>query len=393
MEMLEVIENFRSDQASTRNLFGGDGNKVSNVRRDPQQLLEAMNFVREVEEGRKPLSLLKEAMTTSDFPLLFGDILDRQMLGAYREISPVWQNFIRRGRVRDFRNAKRFAVDGAEGLLSEVDEREEYPEEALVEKADEVNVRKYGKRIDLSWEAMINDDLDAFRRNPERLARSARRTEQYSATGLYVDANGPHASLYASNWGPDADVSNIVPGNPPLSFDALEAAWQVFADQKDEDGQPIVFDMAELVVPPALQITAERIMNAIEVQYGDTTDATLPVIRSNNWMRNRVRLTVDPYIPFHATAANANTSWFLFSNPDSSGRAAAELTFLIGHEDPALYERMPNARRVGGGGEAMESFEDDSHALRVRHVLGGARFTNTGGWRVTAASNGSGSGS
>lgn len=391
MEMLEVIENFRQEQASTRNLFGGDGSKVSNVRRDPQRLLEAMNLMKDVEEGRKPISVLKEAMTTSDFPALFGDILDRQMLGAYREITPVWMNFIRRGRVRDFRNAKRFAVDGAEGLLSEVDEREEYPEEALRETADEVNVRKYGKRIDLSWEAMINDDLDAFRRNPERLARSARRTESYTATGLYVDANGPHADLYRTDWGPDNDVSNIVPGNPVLSFDGLQAAWQVFADQKDEDGQPIVIEMAELVVPPALQITAENILNATELSIGDTTDPSTPTIRMNNWMKGRVRLTVDPYIPFHATTAHGSSSWFLFANPDSSGRAAAELTFLIGNEDPALYERMPNARRVGGGGEAMESFEDDSHALRVRHVLGGARFTNTGGWRVTVASNGSGS--
>lgn len=390
-EMLEVIENFRQQQASAQQLFGGDGVRVAG-RSDPQKILETMEFIKDVEDGKKPLSLLREAMTTSDFSALFGDIIDRQMLGAYREIEPVWNRFIRRGRVRSFVNAKRYSVDGAEGLLDEVDEREEYPEEALKTASDEVTVRKYGKRLDLSWEATINDDLDAFRRNPDRLARSARRTEQYNATGLYIDANGPHASLYRDDWGPNNDVSNIIPGNPPLSFDGLQAGWQLFADMKDEDGQPIVMDMAELVVSPALQITAENILNATELQYGDTTQADSPVIRMNNWMKGRVRLTVDPYIPYHATAAHGTSSWALFANPDASGRAAAELTFLIGHEDPALYERLPNARRIGGGGGGVtESFEDDSHAIRVRHVLGGARFTNTGGWRVTVASNGSGS--
>jgi hypothetical protein len=390
MEMLEAIESFQQEQASVQRLFGGEGRKVRNVSNDPQMVMEALKIIQDVTSGRKPVSLMREAMSTSDFPLLFADILDRQLLGSYTELPAVWQNYIRRGRVSSFRSAKRFAVDGAEGALAEVDEREEYPEEPLSETFDTVHVRKYGKRLDLSWEALINDDLDAFGNMPGRLARAARRTEQRLATQMYVDANGPHADLYRSTWDANAPLTkgNIVPGNPPLTIEGLQRAFTMLSQMTDVSGEPIMIDAVELVVGPGLQVTAENIMNATQLFLGDRTDPYRASLETNNWMRGKVRLTVDPYLPMIAKTVGA-TSWFLFANP-TGGRSAAELTFLAGEEVPALYERLGNARRVGGTGEAVESFEDDSRAWRVRHVLGGARFTNTGGWRVTVASNGTG---
>jgi hypothetical protein len=107
-------------------------------------------------------------------------------------------------------------------------------------------------------------------------------------------------------------------------------------------------------------------------------------------MKNRLKLVVNPYIPVIASTANGNTSWFIMSNPNSGGRPSLEMGFLRGHEEPALYERLPNARRVGGG-DAVESFEDDSRAWRVRHVFGGARLLETGGAKATVASQGDGS--
>lgn len=389
MRFQETVDAIRSEEASISNLFGDAGTRVADRRRTPEyrkQLVEAARFVAEVESGRRPIHYLKEALTTSDFPILFADILDRQLLANYQELSPVFQNFVRQSTVPDFRNVKRVALDGAEGVLPEVDEREEYPEEPLVESKDEFAVRKYGRRLDLSWEAMVNDDLDAFRRNPERLARAARRSEQKFVTQLYVDANGPHVGLYTLAFG------NIVPNNPVLSIEALQTAMITLSEQRDEDGEPILLEMVELVVPPALEVTALNILNATQVEsraagLGGSDNARLT---SANWLKSKFRLSVDPYIPVVATGAGnvGNTCWFLFANPNS-GRAAVEFGKLRGYEDPALYERVPNARRIGGG-DVLESFDDDSMAWRVRHVFGGTRLTNTGGQKSTVASDGLG---
>lgn len=384
MELLEVIENLNAEEASPAKLFGGEGNKVRTRGSDKKMLVEAAEFIKQVSDGTRPLSHLQEAMTTSDFPLLFADILDRQLLGSYTATDSIWPAYARRGSVRDFRNVKRFAVDGAEGILDEVKEREEYPEDSLSTSKDEYKVKKYGKRLDLSWETLINDDLDAFRDLPNRLGRGAKRTEDKFATGLWVDANGPHASLYT------VGNANIVTSNPVLSIAGLQAAFLKMGAQQDANGMPIVIDAVTLVVPPALEVTARNILNAIQIEMTDQGGSASQKLIAQNWMKSKITLVVDPWIPYVATSANANTMWALFANPNT-GRPALEIGFLKGNEEPALYERLPNARRVGGSGTAMESFEDDSRAWRVRHVFGGTRLTSTGGAKATVASNGSGS--
>lgn len=386
-KMLEVIEGIKSEEASISRLFGGDGTRVRDRRSNPSDLLEAAKFIGEIESGKRRMWQLEEAMTRSDFPILFADVLDRQLLGYFQETTPTWQAYCRASTVGDFRNVKRFAVDGAETILPEVGEMEEYKETALSEKKDEYSVKKYGRRIDLSWEAMVNDDLDAFRRNPERLARAARRSEAKFATELFVDTKGPHASLYKAEY---KNVITVEGKQPALDLKALEAAFTLLTAMTDFDGEPIVVDMVTLVVPPALQVTASNILNAIHIWTTEAGGTEKQKLEAVNWMSNKVNLVVEPYIPYVASKENGNTSWFMFATPQT-GRPALELGHLRGYETPSLFERTSDARAIGGGGgQAQESFDDDSVAWKIRHVLGGTRLIETGGYKATVASNGSG---
>ena len=38
---------------------------------------------------------IREAMTTDSFPLMFADVIDRQMLAGYAAIDPVWKKYMR----------------------------------------------------------------------------------------------------------------------------------------------------------------------------------------------------------------------------------------------------------------------------------------------------------
>lgn len=387
MEFENLVETLRlEDERAARAWESDDVHRLGVPRYTPAQLAEAATFIRNVEKGRVPMHRLKEALSTSDFPLMFADILDRQLLGYYQEVSPTWQAYARRSVVPDLRNVKRFAVDGAEKELEELDELEEYPKRELKESKDEFKVGKFGARLDMSWETGINDDLGAFLRTPERLARAARRTESKFATRLWIDEKGPHASLYKEAF---KNIITIGGKQPPLSIESLQAAYTLLSEMVDEDGEPIHLDMLTLVVTPALEVVAETILNATEIRTVVNGGVTGQELQVANWMKSRLQLQVEPYIPFIASKENGTTTWALFAAP-STGRPALEMGFLRGNEDPALYERIPNARRVGGGGEANESFEDDSRAWKVRHVLGGTRLTTTGGFRATVASNGSG---
>lgn len=383
-QWLDVVETLRGEEADVRRLFSreADGVRVANTH-SAEDVARCMEFLQAIETGKRPLHHFKEAMSTSDFPILFADTLDRKMLGYYKEMDPVYQAFIADDTVNDFRSVKRFAQDGLEGVLPEVDELDEYPEGALEESKDEYSVHKRGRRVAISWESWINDDFNNFLRIPERLARAARRTEQRIATELYVSGKGPHTSLYKAGF------KNIVTKNPELSINGLQTAMQVLAEQKDNDNEPIVQEAIILVVPPALEVTALNIINGLVIDLNEFGGSENTRLRAQNWMQNRVRVVVDPYIPIIASEENGSTSWFLFSDPNI-GRPAAVLGKLRGYEEPSLFEKVPTARRVGGGGEVAESFENDDRQWRVRHVRGGARLTSTGGAKSTVASNGTG---
>ena len=386
MEFLDLVETLRAEEASTERLMKGEGMgarkmQLKRAANYQKRLAEAATLMADVTKGRKPIFRLQEAMTTSDFPYLFGDILDRQVLAAYREYPSTWSNFAKRTTVRDFRDVKRFKTYGGDQVLPEVKEREGYE----LGKIDEGTpytyaVKKYGRRLNFSFETITNDDLEALTDAPVRLGRAARRSEQKFVTGLYVDASGPHASLYT------VGNANKITSNPALSLTALQTGMEIISKMKDENGEPIYIETIELVVPPALEVTALNYLNALQIELNEKGGSTNTKLVSQNWMKTKFRLNVDPYIPIVASTANGHTSWFLFANPDN-GRPALEVGFLRGHEEPEVFMKLANSVRVGGGGAEEFDFDTDSREYKVRHIFGGSR----GDAKMTVGSNGSGS--
>lgn len=389
-EFLDLIESIPAPEATPGRLLPADGSRPAKGYGDryPQKFAEAQRLLEKVVKGdRRAMIILQEAMSTSDFPLLFGDIISRAMVGAYHEYTPDILKVARKRVVPDFKSVRDFSLDGAEGVLSEVPQGTEYPEKVLSEGRDTWSVAKYGRRVSFLWETLVNNDLDNFRDIPNRLGKAARRTLAKKITQTYIDGSGPHATLYSSG------NANKVTGNPTLTTAGLQTAMTVLGNMVDADSEPIMFDMAYLVVPPALAVTAMNILNALEIRIASEAGATAnQVLHAQNWMKNRVELIVDPYIPIVATTANGATTWALFADP-ADARPALSYGLLAGHEEPELWVKAPNAVLAGGGPVSPEQgdFETDSTAQRVRFVCGAVRHTSTGGYKATVASNGSGS--
>ena len=355
-------------------------------------------FMAEVVEGKRPLYHLKEAMTVSDFPNLFGDLLYRQLLGNYTPYPVTFPRWCRIYDVNDFRTLHLYTIDGGQGILPSVSEMAPYSEIKFVEGAYGLKVGKYGQRYGISFEMVTNDDLNAFANRPMLMAVAARRSEEYLATGLLMDVNGPNASFFT-----DAN-SNIVPGNPILSIQGLQTAMTTLKSQKDKDGQPIVITAMELIVPPSLEITALNILHATQLRInssGGNPAGALPgggtldqYLYTTNWMNGRVNLSVNPYLPYISTnvpagAATAvgNTSWALVANPnDMASRPAFAFGYLRGRREPQLFMKDPNSYNLGGGlTDAMEGdFDTDSIDYKLRHIFGGIQVDP----KMAVASNG-----
>jgi len=317
--------------------------------------------------------MLREALTTSDFPYLFGDVLDRQVLASYKAVPPVWKSFVKMSTVpRIFPQVGgyRFAVTGGDQYLPEVAEKGEYLASERDETRYPVYVKKYGKQFDISWESMINDDLGALKDTPERFARAAVRTEHRLVSGVYVADLVGAANLYAG--------ANGNSGALPLTVPNLENTVEAMMAFTDANGEPIMNRPKYLVVGPGLEMTARQILTSTVIQRTESAGGAVAAWPMTNVISQfGLQLVVDPYIPIYAPAAVL--SWFLFADP--SDIAAMEFDHLTGHERPEICMKASDKVSVGGGdlGPMTGDFATDNVFYRVRLVAGCNRLD----WRAT----------
>lgn len=403
MSRLDLLGRYQAgtEGAATEAIFEGEGARIVPQQRrrrapSPQyraRFSEAMRLYERVISGDMRAALdLTEALTRSDFAFLFGDIIDRQLLAGYLSTPARWEAVARRGRVRDFRTAKRFTLDGGNGLLDKVGELAPYPVRAVADGGYEYAVEKRGGQISISWETLVNDDLDAFRDLPGRLGEAARRSEEHFATSLFVSAGGPNSTFF-HNDNKNKINSTVggagVPTNPALTVQGMQFAFQIMGQQVDSEGGPISVDGVVLMVPPALKMPAMNLINATEIRSaaggGDGTGNDQLTVA--NWLAGEITVVVNPWLPIINTTSG-NSAWYLFANP-AAGRPALEVGRLIGHETPELWLKAPDAMRVGGGMVAPEEgdFIHDGIRYRVRHVFGGTLMDP----KMAVASTGTGS--
>lgn len=336
-----------------------------------RRILEARRLFQRVLDGDiRAKADLMETMTRSDFPYLLGAAYGRELLQEYQSISPVWQQYATRTTVSDFRPKKLVDLLGGRSGLDKVGEGAEYPARKLTEAEYAFQVDKYGARLPLTWEMLVNDDLDAFRNAPQRLAQAARDTE---------DINTAKTLFNAAGTGLNTNFFKSANGNAPastaLTTENLEAALTDIQTRKDSEGRPIVVTAGVLMVPPSLEMTARRILEASEIRR---TSGSTTVIERNH-LAGRLTLVVNPWLPVVASGFNKiGGTWFVLPNP-ASGRPAVVSAFLRGHETPDLRVKADTGSQVGGGSISPEdgSFDDDSIQYRVRAIHGAATVIPT----------------
>jgi len=322
--------------------------------------------------------LLKEAMTTSDFPLLFGDVLQREILTAYKGVAPVWKDIVRPNtvpRIYPEIGGKRFRITGADQYLDPISQKGEYPASKLAEAKFDVYVRKYGRQFDISWETVINDDKGALRDIPTRFGLACARTEHRLVTAAFAGDIGTHAggNLYQNTVNEDVLA---------LTIANLQTCVTRMKSFVDDSGEPIENSPKFLVVGPALEWTALAILNSAVYQNvaGPIEDATTiiaPYPVANVIQKAGLTLVVDPYLP--VLDASFPNSWYLFAKPTDI--AALEFDRLEGHELPEICMKMSDKVALGGGViSPMEGdFISDNILYRVREVMG----VNKLEWRAT----------
>jgi hypothetical protein len=410
-EFLDVINRWASG-VDTAAIFSGDGRNLSHTseaRRDSQKYVKVLTNFEEaygnmlaghrpsrrlframVEGDLSAYRALGEAVSTSDFPLLFGDTIDRVLLAKYKAVIPNWQDYIKVSRVADFRDVKRFKCSPGRGLLPVVKQGEAYTNDKPSESYYSFGVQKRGSVRNILWEALINDDLSALADVPNDFSYQAQQTEAYVATSLFA----ANTTLYATNHSVNgATYSNK--GTAKFSADALATAISAMGEYPgdDSDGLPVMNDPVYIVVGTrAMQLKVEQVLNSLIVAYAGSTDKTnLPTANIiSQELRSRLQVRLNPYLRLLDPTNYAN-SWYLFSDPADG--YSVEFAYLSGYDTPQMFMRASAQLALGGGTVSpMEGgYDNDSVDYKVRVVMGGSHTNAVGGWRFSYWSDGSAS--
>jgi len=129
---------------------------------------------------------------------------------------------------------------------------------------------KYTKGFKVSEELVEDDRYNVIKKKPAALARSARRTAENLAAQVFNNAfssgTGGDGKYLASTLHPRADggtaQSNASSAGITLGEANLNTALLAMRGQLDDKGQKIGMKATTIVVPPALEKTAQILTNS-----------------------------------------------------------------------------------------------------------------------------------
>lgn len=307
---------------------------------------------------RRALDLVNEAITTSDlFKSAAGEYLDRMMLADYERETPAWEAYAAATTVRNFKPKTLMELTRNTGSLPKVPERADFPIASTTAAERAISVGKFGEQFGYTFEARLNDEIDELAQVPQGWAFQARATEAETALSQMVNVltGAPNATFF--------NVGNSNLGTGALTEANLQAVLTTLSTKRDASGKLLVAPALQLVVGPALQFTAERIMNTAEIR---TTVGT-SVLTQPNPFRGKVKLTVISELP--------GTAWYVIPVPQVGRKNPFYVAKLVGFETPDLRWKADQGNRIGGGtvGVDQGSFDNDTIWYRVRHIVGGAQ--------------------
>ncbi|MCR0981797.1 head maturation protease, ClpP-related [Roseomonas populi] len=259
--------------------------------------------------------------TTSDFPVVLGNAARRTLLGAYAQVPQNWRQISQPENFEDFRKKQFLKLSGTP-QLERIGEHGEFKYGTLSEGAEGFGIDTWGKIFAFTRQLLINDDLGALARAMRERGSSAGRTISARVWALVNNGHiGTGANKVIMSDGKavfHADHKNLAASGTDITDAAMEAAYLAFAQQVDENGEPIDITPRTLVVGPTRAATARKFLGTGPNASG------VP-----NIYQGDLQLIVEPRITTNA--------WFLFADPPL--RDGLAVGFLNGREEPRLEEK------------------------------------------------------
>lgn len=298
----------------------------------------------QVQRGMRSTTMMGGAHGVSDFAYITTEVMNRSLISAYERRAATWQVLAGTPmQASDFRelHAARF---GGDFQLKKVRENGEYEEATLTDEAEGLKVERRGRTINLTFEAVMNDDMGAFNRIPTEFAVAARLMEASmvwsllrSNAVLKSDGTALFHTKHKNIADPGAIGTNTVGA-------ARKLMWEQRAfGSRDSAEDFLMIEPDLLIVPPALETDAGKFIS-------DVTPAKIS--DANPW-----RATLTPVVAPHLGSVvkdGSDTAWYLAS----SDMPPIAVAYLEGHQAPTV--------------RTVEGMNPDKVTMTARHIFGAA---------------------
>jgi hypothetical protein len=289
-----------------------------------------------------PIDHISEAdTTTASFSYLLGTSMNKRLLKDYQAWPAEWQKFTTIVPIRDFKQQSRVRL-GAFGSLPIVAEDTAYAAVTLTDSAATYVPQKRGNLVSVSRETIINDDLQAIKQIPTKLAVAAAYT---LAEFVYAFlSSNPNIYDSAALFTTGAPHNNL--GTSALSSAAMQTGITAMREQTNYAGKRLGLRPRYLIVPPELEWTSMVVTKSAGVPGSNNNDI--------NPMLGYVTPIVSPQL-------TSSTQWFLAGDPREID--TIEIGFVGGQVNPALF--VQDAPLFG------LNFTNDVVSYKLRHEYGG----------------------
>lgn len=261
------------------------------------------------------LNIRSGYMSTSDFPIILGNTVNRSLRAAYELQPRTFMPFCRRTNLNDFREITKAQLSGLVGDFEEVKEGGEYKYGKMTEAKESYKLVKYGKMLAITWETLINDDLDAFSRIPASIAAAAAQKQSDIVWGILL--NNPTMADGKAIF--HADHGNLG-SSSAINEAGLSAARKAMRIQKNLENRYINVAPRYMMIGPDKETEAQKLLQAtiVATKTADT-----------NVFRSFTELIVEPRV--------TGNKWFLSADPATID--TIEYAFLDGEGELFTEQR------------------------------------------------------
>lgn len=290
--------------------------------------------------------LARASHSTSDFPAIFENALNRTLEGRYALAQPTFKAFARQRNYRDFRPHTSVSV-GDFPMLQKVLETGEIKAGTFGEGKESTQAFSYARRIQITRQMLINDDLGAIADLLSSYGATVALFEEITFYSLAFNAKLADGKAVFH-----ADHNNLAAAGTAIDVDNVGKGRAAMGKQKSKDDNPLLANSPRfLLTGPDKSTEAEKLLATI-------TPATASAVNPFS----------GKLVPIETSQIEGN-AWHLLGAPDMGSNW--RWGYLEGYEAPRVRMEEP--------------FGTQGFGMSVEHDFGAGAVDFRFGWKNPGA--------